>query len=93
MGVPVNDPLSCSDLQETGVSTAAMPARRVDTTYKREELPDIAYPLPVLSRWRQPILHNRHGAVVLRKGGVGEEQMPPAAGCLLINKCCYTAEW
>jgi hypothetical protein len=37
-------------------------------TYKREELPDIAKPLPVLSRRREPILYDGHdGEVVCEK--------------------------
>ena len=35
------------------------------TTYKREKLPDIAKPLPVLSRRREPILYNGHDGEVV----------------------------
>lgn len=37
------------------------------TTYKREKLPDIAKPLPVLPRRREPILYNGHDGEVVHK--------------------------
>lgn len=57
-------------------------------TYKREELPKVQHKLPVLTRWRQPVLNKRHVWVQRKLRALPELLGCPGAVAPLLPLCC-----